>query len=151
MERIAHRLWGFAMLSVCALGATHAALAAPPVSQKPAAHLDVRVDMRAPLDLRPPSVAGLDAHAPDTALAGQKDFAALPASHRQLFGAADASRLPELGSPGARAPGRVEEFARRVHQEGLPLARLWENKSALVSLGLNQKGKPGLWIVQKVR
>ena len=36
-------------------------------------------------------------------------------------------------------------------REGLPLARLWENKSALLSLGLNKKGKPGLWIVQKIR
>jgi hypothetical protein len=38
-----------------------------------------------------------------------------------------------------------------VRREGLPLARLWENKSALLSLGLNKKGKPGLWIVQKIR
>jgi hypothetical protein len=44
----------------------------------------------------------------------------------------------------------MEELLRRVHREGLPVARLWENKSALVSLGLNQRGKPGLWIIQKV-
>lgn len=48
-----------------------------------------------------------------------------------------------------RSMSGTEAFARRVHREGLPLARLWENKSALVSLGLNQKGKPGLWLVQK--
>ena len=41
-------------------------------------------------------------------------------------------------------------MARRVHREGLPVARLWENHAALVSLGLNQRGKPGLWIMQKV-
>ena len=29
------------------------------------------------------------------------------------------------------------------------MARLFENKSALVHLGLNPKGKPGLWLVQK--
>jgi hypothetical protein len=46
---------------------------------------------------------------------------------------------------------RHKLFARRVHREGLPLARLWENKSALISLGLNKKGKPGLWIIQKIR
>ena len=46
---------------------------------------------------------------------------------------------------------RAEEFAQHVRREGLPLARLWENKSALLSLGLNKKGKPGLWIVQKIR
>jgi hypothetical protein len=47
--------------------------------------------------------------------------------------------------------GAAEEFARRVHREGLPVARLFESKSALVSLGLNQKGKPGLWLIQKTR
>jgi hypothetical protein len=44
----------------------------------------------------------------------------------------------------------AEEFARRLHREGLPVARLFESKSALVSLGLNQKGKPGLWLIQKM-
>jgi hypothetical protein len=49
----------------------------------------------------------------------------------------------------ARVMSRAESFARRFHREGLPVARLWENHSALVSLGLNGKGKPGLWLVQK--
>jgi hypothetical protein len=39
----------------------------------------------------------------------------------------------------------------RVHREGLPVARLFETKSALVHLGLNPRGKPGLWLVQKTR
>ena len=39
---------------------------------------------------------------------------------------------------------------REFHRDGLPVARLWETKSALVHVGLNQKGKPGLWIVQKM-
>lgn len=43
----------------------------------------------------------------------------------------------------------AQTLVRRVHREGLPLARLWESKSALVSIGLNQKGKPGLWLIQK--
>jgi hypothetical protein len=76
-----------------------------------------------------------------------------------LFGVTDSSAFAgqtssdsRLSSEGqhTRIPGRVEELARRVHQEGLPVARLWQNNAALVSLGLNQKGKPGLWIVQKV-
>lgn len=60
---------------------------------------------------------------------------------------------PRMGADSVqgRIPGRAEEFARRVLREGLPVARLWEGKSALVSLGLNQRGKPGLWIVQKMR
>jgi len=49
-----------------------------------------------------------------------------------------------------REMSRAEEFARRVHREGLPIARLWESHSALVSLGLNQRGKPGIWLIQKV-
>jgi hypothetical protein len=35
------------------------------------------------------------------------------------------------------------------HREGLPVARLFETKGALLHLGLNPKGKPGLWLVQK--
>lgn len=54
------------------------------------------------------------------------------------------------GLAGGRAGGAVE-FAHRIHREGLPVARLWENRSALLSLGLNAKGKPGLWLVQKIR
>jgi hypothetical protein len=46
---------------------------------------------------------------------------------------------------------RMADLVRRVHREGLPVARLWENHSALLSLGLNQRGKPGLWIIQKTR
>jgi hypothetical protein len=63
------------------------------------------------------------------------------------------SNLPALGADAGevRTMSRAESFARRVHREGLPLARLWENHSALVSVGLNAKGKPGLWLVQKTR
>jgi len=43
----------------------------------------------------------------------------------------------------------LQDFVRRVHREGLPVARLFETKGALVHLGLNPRGKPGLWLVQK--
>jgi hypothetical protein len=95
----------------------------------------------------------LDLHTPLTAPgAAEKPSTAFPSSlHRQTLGAPGQLQLPGLGSEGAHAPmrGRAEEFVRRVHREGLPVARLWENKSALVHLGFNQKGKPGLWLVQK--
>lgn len=108
------------------------AVAAPPPTPKPALHLDLH-----------PSLA---------ALGMENSSTAFPSPYRQFPGSQEGLQLPSLGSEGAQArvPSRVEEFARRVHKEGLPVARLWENKSALVSLGLNQKGKPGLWIVQKV-
>ena len=94
----------------------------------------------------------LDLHPPmNVYSAAEKASAAFPSgAHRQVMGAPQQFQLPALGLEGqGRIPGRVEEFARRVHREGLPVARLWENKSALVSLGLNQKGKPGLWLIQK--
>ena len=49
----------------------------------------------------------------------------------------------------AKPMSPAEAFARRVHKEGLPVARLWETHSTLVSIGLNPKGKPGLWLIQK--
>lgn len=73
--------------------------------------------------------------------------------HRHILGNREEFDLPSMGngSTQERVQSRAEVFVRRVHREGLPLARLWENDSALVSLGLNKKGKPGLWIIQKVR
>jgi hypothetical protein len=64
--------------------------------------------------------------------------------------AADNSVSANLRQFSAAKPmGAAQEFARRVHREGLPVARILETRSALVSLGLNQKGKPGLWLIQK--
>jgi hypothetical protein len=45
---------------------------------------------------------------------------------------------------------RAEELTRRLHREGLPVARLWETRSAMVSLGLSPRGKPGIWLIQKI-
>ena len=96
------------------------------------------------LDLRPPSL-----HELGPIPAPQADRLS---DGRRIFGGHE-SDLPakrfEVGE--TRVMSRAESFARRVRREGLPLARLWENHSALVSLGLNAKGKPGLWLVQKTR
>jgi hypothetical protein len=100
----------------------------------------------------PPAHRLLDLQLPASAAAtADKPPAAFPSVHRQAQGAQVPIQLRGFGagdSP-ARIPGRVEDMVLRFHHEGLPLARLWENKSALVSLGLNPKGKPGLWITQK--
>ena len=50
-----------------------------------------------------------------------------------------------------RTGSRSAIFVSRVRREGLPFARLWESKSALLSIGLNRNGKPGLWLTQKIR
>jgi hypothetical protein len=59
--------------------------------------------------------------------------------------------LPALGGDGhgVRDQSPLEQFARKVNKHGLPLAQLWENDTALVFLGLNRKGRPGLWFVHK--
>jgi hypothetical protein len=125
-------LVGLTVLGLCALGLMHATFAAPPSPQRGAVHLDL--------------------HPPLTAMDTAKPSAVFPSSlHRQTLAAPGQLQLPGLSSEGRQAPirGRAEEFVRRVRREGLPVARLWENKSALVHLGFNQKGKPGLWLVQK--
>lgn len=97
---------------------------------------DVPGPMR--LDLRPPELSRL------------ADFESGSANRHSS--SADHSVSANLNPLSAVKPaGGAEEFARRVRREGLPVARLFESKSALVSLGLNQKGKPGLWLIQKIR
>ena len=123
-----------AMLGLCGLGLMAAAVAAPPAPQRGAVRLDLH-----------PPVATIDGE--------EKSSAVFPSSlHRPTLATQGQLQLPGLGSESARAPmrGDAEEFVQRTHREGLPVARLWENKSALVHLGLNQKGKPGLWLVQKI-
>jgi hypothetical protein len=95
------------------------------------------------LDLRPPS-----ARAPGDFAVASADR--LSWGRPRAPGSRD-SNLPALGAGAgeSRVMSRAESFARRFHREGLPVARLWENHSALLSLGLNAKGKPGLWLVQK--
>jgi hypothetical protein len=90
------------------------------------------------LDLRPPQLSQL---------ADSEIGSANP--HSSVADNSVSANLNRLSA--VRSVGAAEEFARRVHREGLPVARLFESKSALVSLGLNQKGKPGLWLIQKTR
>ena len=140
MGNVAQRLAHFATLALCGLGLINAALASPPITRGAAP-----VNRALHLDLRAPVAAAEPAE--------RVSMSFHSSSPRQTLGAQTQFQLPAFEAEAARGrvPGRVEEFAQRVHREGLPVARLWENKSALVSLGLNQKGKPGLWIIQKIR
>jgi hypothetical protein len=139
--RINKASWVTAVALSCS-GMVLSAWASPPPS-RPAA--GAAASHPPHLDLRPPS-----AHAPG-------DFAAVSAD-RPSWGRPRApgsreSNLPSLGADvaEARVTSRTESLVRHFHREGLPVARLWENHSALLSLGLNAKGKPGLWLVQKTR
>jgi hypothetical protein len=62
--------------------------------------------------------------------------------HGQLF-----SAPPNTPPLLARTAGLAERFRR----EGLPVAKLWENHAAFISVGLSPRGKPGIWLIQKTR
>lgn len=44
----------------------------------------------------------------------------------------------------------AQRIVDRVRREGLPIARLWRSNSALLSIGLNQRGKPGIWFTKTI-
>jgi hypothetical protein len=147
MENLANRLAAQAAIGLFMAALASLTVASPPPSRAP------RSASEAHLDLRPPTNAVISADKSDVA----EKTLPFPSMRRSLdgmgYGQHDQSQ-PSKSKFGAAASGRVigrtEELVRRVHQEGLPVARLWESHSALVSLGLNQKGKPGLWLIQKV-
>jgi hypothetical protein len=154
MSGTGHKNISDVALTLVGMLAMQSALAAPPLHpqwqtqwqarQQSAVQtrLQPAVTMPQRLDLRAPSVA------PELADdGGSKGFP----SRRSKLGGQEVAQLPELGSESARARPTVQEFVRRVRREGLPVARLYEGRSALVHLGLNPKGKPGLWLVQKTR
>jgi hypothetical protein len=123
---------------------TSAAFAAQPQARLQS-HLQSPVQAPAQhLDLRPPS------HAVESS-AAEKTPGAFPSITRRQNNAQQPVELPMLGAEGMRARPTLQEFVTRVHREGLPVARLFETKSALVHLGLSPRGKPGLWLVQKTR
>lgn len=132
-----------AVLGAGALLLMGSAVAVPP--QNRAAQPRVQSQIQAPgqhLDLRAPSPAVDVSEKPSL-------FPSM--SHRRNVGSQELVSLPALGSDGMRSRPGIQDFVRRVHREGLPVARLFESKSALVHLGLSPKGKPGLWLVQKTR
>lgn len=94
----------------------------------------------------------LDLRAPSHAVEASQPASAFPSvTHHQLGASNQAIQLPQLGAAGAQGRPAIQQFVRQVRREGLPVARLFESKSALVHLGLSPKGKPGLWLVQKTR
>lgn len=41
------------------------------------------------------------------------------------------------------------QSARKVRQQGVPILRPWQNSRMFISLGVNAKGVPGIYLVQK--
>jgi hypothetical protein len=118
-------------------------LRAPNPSQAPQGHPLAPQGLPQHLDLRAPSNLELAGNA-----AGRSHF--FGAAPRQNPGAQEQVPLAAMAGDGMRTRPALQDFVRRVHREGLPVARLFESKSALVHVGLSPKGKPGLWLVQKI-
>ena len=156
---------------LCSLGLMSSAVASPPFTQGKYSPSTVAT-ARSPLVVsRPfahqehPSTNQLDLRTPGESSRvtpggfAAPAFAPFPTAIHHLYlgkadvGADDRIRPTALGigEQNFRTMSQAEIFARRIHREGLPVARLWESKSALLSIGLNRKGKPGLWLTQKVR
>jgi hypothetical protein len=110
-------------------------LAAPPPSRQ------IQIPARQ-LDLSAP------AHAIESSI---KVPAFSSMSHQQTVASPQQGRFANLESGSVHMQPSMEDRVRLFRRDGLPVARLWENKSMLLHLGLNQKGKPGLWIIQKTR
>jgi hypothetical protein len=106
------------------------------------------------LDLRPPGDSFSAISHEGAAARASESF---PSTIRHLdLGKSDLAEDNRIQRPALvigelhfRTMSQPEIFARRVHQEGLPIARLFESRSALLSVGLNNRGKPGLWFTQK--
>ena len=122
-------------------------LASRPIARQqytPTTHLDLR-----PPGVSPSAIGNEGATAPASEPfpstthhldLGQSDLAADNRNQARALG---------IGPLNFQVMSRAEIFAQRVHQGGLPIARLFESKSASVNIGLNKRGKPGLWFTQK--
>jgi hypothetical protein len=116
-----------------------------------------RLDLRAPSDFAATRAAPASGSEPSAS--GSVPFPSVRRASRNepIEEQPVEEHLPSLGDTGLgntalsmKNTSRAEELTRRLHREGLPVARLWETHSALVSLGLSPRGKPGIWLIQKV-
>ena len=132
-----------ALAGAAALCILNSALAAPPQLRQGQPHLQNQTQ---------PLGQHLDLRAPVPAVDAAEKRSAFPLmSHAHRFGSQEQVQPPAPGLDTMRSRPGVQDFVRRVQHEGLPVARLFESKTALLHLGLNPRGKPGLWLVQKVR
>ncbi len=144
----------FAALQLASLIGVSVCCAGPAASERPLAALQPRTPgfantlMQSAFRARnngSPAKPKLDLRIPDNVKPAEGD----PSAPGRNGPGAGNQNAQAFQLPYAKPKSAAEEFVNRVHHEGLPLARLWENKSALVSLGLNQKGQAGLWLIQK--
>jgi hypothetical protein len=154
-----------ASCALCCLAAA-AAVAGPPPSNNSGGLLGKASGFLAVTPSRSPArrldFQALDLRAPETLSGGRTaapsgdSQAVFPSARRAQTAAATGAEESLPGGSNLAAlrmesvESRVHEMARRVPREGLPVARLWETKTALLHVGLSPRGKPGLWLIQKV-
>jgi hypothetical protein len=134
------------LIGLCELVALQSAFAQPPRQKVTAAlsHGSKGQERDPPrLDLRAPSqvLSGYQANATSAA-----------PTDRRLFGGESPFRSDT--QPNSEQSGHImsplQNMAHNYQREGLPLAKLFQNGNSLVHVGLNPRGKPGLWIVHKL-
>jgi len=96
----------------------------------------------------------LDLHAPavHSELAVRESAMASEASSSNLA-PADALWLQPAwhgDAPQLRDRTAAQELVHGMRRNGVPLARLWQGRGALFSVGLSPKGKPGLWFTKQL-
>jgi hypothetical protein len=142
---------------VCSAGMSLTVLAAPPLnkvlgSDRPARSFPAHLDLRLPLERESAAVPVIRTGAAQMWAApqgGQHNTMSMAVSMAEDRKAGIDDSLRPLGAEMGGSRPNVRTMVEHFHREGLPVARLWENHSALISLGLNGKGKPGLWLTQK--
>lgn len=150
-KKLAWSVCGFCVAGIAMASPASRVTPAPSVESyvsRPAQFNRFTRDRPARLDLRAPTLL------PAASVASSASSPAFPSAHRTMASPNVEDQLPALGAANRSLPrpmGRAEEITRRMVREGIPFVRLWESHAALVSLGLNQHGKPGLWLIQKVR
>jgi hypothetical protein len=141
---------------LCGLGLMSSAIASPPppgpttFTHRALASPVARLDLQLLVEHSAPAI-------PHGTTTGFASTAFPSAIHHLDIGKAELGtddryqqRALGVGETHFRTMGQAEILAQRIRREGLPIARLLESKSALLSIGLNQRGKPGLWVTQKV-
>jgi hypothetical protein len=133
------------LIGICEVAAFNAAYAAPPLQKVTAAlaHAGSKAQDRI--------VPRLDLRLPAEVQANEQ--AAPAAGNHRLFSIESPFRS-DTHSPAQAPSGHImspmESMAHNFHQDGLPIAKLFQNSTSLVHVGLNPKGKPGLWVVHKL-
>jgi hypothetical protein len=148
------RLAHITAAGLCGLGFLSSAMAAPlPGRITPALQLPVAptpLDLRVPHD---PFVPGNQAGSVALELRAFPSGMQRPARDAEGSGTNDHATPAGLSASEAdfHFASPAEKFVGRMHREGLPIARLWKSESALLSIGLNKRGKPGVWFTKTLR